>query len=227
MTTATTTAPDAGTATPADTRDMVLVHRVFRRELSMLPGLVTAVPDGDAARAAVLAAHWDLVSGFLHHHHTGEDAWLWERLLDRSAEARALVDRMERGHTRVDALLQRTNEAVAVWKDEPGAGTAAGVASATIALHDALVEHLDDEEATILPIVRSVMTQDEWSQLCQEQVASLKEEEIPLIFGALLEGCTTDAERDVFLRELPPPVREIATTAWAEAYAAYIGAVRG
>ena len=38
-----------------DTHDMIVVHRVFRRESDLMPTLIQAVPDGDTARADVLA----------------------------------------------------------------------------------------------------------------------------------------------------------------------------
>ncbi len=40
-----------------DTRDMLMVHRVFRRECRLMPDLIRAVPAGDAARAQILADH--------------------------------------------------------------------------------------------------------------------------------------------------------------------------
>ena len=42
--------------TLTDVHDMVVVHRVFRRELRLIPQLVREVAPGDTARAPVLAA---------------------------------------------------------------------------------------------------------------------------------------------------------------------------
>ena len=75
--------------------------------------------------------------------------------------------------------------------------------------------------------IQRTMTQDEWSQLGRDQVASLRQDLLPLVLGCLLEGCTTDAERAVFLDELPPPVRELALGPWSLAYDEYIARVRG
>ena len=63
--------------------EMVIIHRAFRRELTLLPRLVREVGDGDLPRAATLAAAVRLVLGGLHHHHTGEDVVLWPALLER------------------------------------------------------------------------------------------------------------------------------------------------
>jgi hypothetical protein len=62
--------------TEPDTHEMVIVHRLFRREFRLLPELIGRVAEGDTAQAAVLAEHaTDLVT-VLHHHHGAEDELL-------------------------------------------------------------------------------------------------------------------------------------------------------
>ena len=46
-----------GAATRSLTSDLVLVHKVFRRELRLLPVLIADVAPGDSGRAEALAAH--------------------------------------------------------------------------------------------------------------------------------------------------------------------------
>jgi len=50
----------AGKAAPVQhlTSDMVLVHKVFRRELRLLAQLISGVQLGDSHRASALAAHY-------------------------------------------------------------------------------------------------------------------------------------------------------------------------
>ena len=84
---------------------MVVVHKVFRRELALIPRLVRAVAPGDTRRAAVVAGHARLVLGGLDMHHTGEDALLWPKLLERDAPDSELIHRMEAQHHRVEELI--------------------------------------------------------------------------------------------------------------------------
>lgn len=70
--------------TNTDTRDVVLVHRVFRREFGLLPLMVRGVADGDARRADRVARHAREMTEVLHHHHHREDEPLWPRLLQRT-----------------------------------------------------------------------------------------------------------------------------------------------
>ncbi len=104
------TSPTPSGAQVADrpeTWEMVVVHRVFRREFGALPGLVRAVPAGNVRRAAVVLAHLRELAEVLHHHHTAEDELVWPLLLERVGLDRPLVLRMEEQHERVGALLDR------------------------------------------------------------------------------------------------------------------------
>src|SRR4051794_26041394 len=99
-----------------DTWDMVLVHRVFRREFRMLPALVRAVAEGDTARAAVVGQHLEHVAGALDHHHTAEDELLWPLLLERAALHTELINRMEAQHARLHGPLARITELNPQWR---------------------------------------------------------------------------------------------------------------
>src|ERR1700741_1965392 len=92
-----------------DTWEMVVVHRLFRREFGLVPGLLRNVAEGDRERGAVVADHLVvLVDGFPHHH-SAEDEMLWPLLLERVGELDGeLVHRMETQHETVAALLERT-----------------------------------------------------------------------------------------------------------------------
>src|SRR5947207_7293442 len=92
-----------------DTHEMVIVHRVFRREFRLLPVMVRLVPAGDRDRATVVAGHAADKTSTLHHHHTGEDLLLWPKLLARARPRAELVQRMQAQHERVAVLLDRVD----------------------------------------------------------------------------------------------------------------------
>jgi Hemerythrin HHE cation binding domain len=85
--------------------DMVVVHRVFRREFRLLPQLVRGVAPGNTARATVVAGHARRCLTGLHLHHSGEDDLLWPKLLERAAPETALIERMEAQHERVHSAV--------------------------------------------------------------------------------------------------------------------------
>ncbi|MFE3030305.1 hemerythrin domain-containing protein [Streptomyces canus] len=184
------------------THEMVVVHRVFRRESALLPRMVRAVPDGESARAAQISAYLtDYVSG-LHHHHTLEDELIWPLLRARAADAEALVARMEEQHGRIDSSL----EAVEVWAPQ-WRGSADSVAGQELALaleehRLALLDHLDDEERLVLPLVAEHLTVDEWDLVGRRGLENLPKDKVMFAIGAILEDATED-ERAYFLGKAP------------------------
>ena len=98
-----------------DVNEMVVIHRVFRREFAAVPQLVRRTREGDTARARVVADHLRLIMSGLHMHHTGEDVVLWPLLLERAAPSTALVETMQRQHHRVDEYAAQVEPLAAAW----------------------------------------------------------------------------------------------------------------
>ena len=213
------------TATLTDVHDMVVVHRVFRREFRMLPELVREVAPGDTARAAVLAEHGRLLLKGLHGHHTSEDLLLWPKLLDRCAPDAELVHRMEAQHDRVHDAIERIGPALQRWEAEARPAVTEEVAAAFDDLRVALLEHLDDEEREILPMAARHITQAEWNELGEHGVGETKKRLLPILFGAVAEEATPE-EMVHILSTVPAPVRFLLRTVFAKQYARYISRVR-
>jgi hemerythrin-like domain-containing protein len=213
------------TYTPTDVHDMVVVHRVFRRELALIPRLVREVQTADTARAAVLARHARLVLTGLHLHHTGEDELLWPLLLERAAPSEELIHRMEVQHDRVEELLSELAPAIDRWQAEARPAVTEEVASTFDALRTALLEHLDEEEAQILPLAARHVTQQEWDAVGQHGLGAMKKSELPLMCWMILEEATPQ-ERQTMLGAVPAPVRVLLRTAGAWQYRRYITTVR-
>jgi hemerythrin-like domain-containing protein len=201
MTTVTTTEP-------VDTWEMVLVHRVFRREFRLLPGLVRAVPAGDTVRAEIIGEHLSNVAA-LHHHHNSEDELLWPLLLERAGMHAALIHRMEAQHERLHEPLARIEEITPRWRERAAVADREALAEVIAQASVALDEHLSDEEQQILPLVPRHLTHAEWDALGRRGQESIPKGKMALVFlGALFEEATP-AERKRFLAGMPSPVRVI------------------
>lgn len=194
------------TAVRPSTQDMVIVHRLFRREYRLAPQLVRAVADGDTARAAVVGAHLTELGEMLHHHHTGEDELVWPRLHERASLHNALISRMEREHEAVDALLTQVADALAAWTPAATAAARDELAAALEALGQQVAAHLDGEEREVLPIIEEHLTMEEWAEVGQRGAAGLPKARMLVLLGGILEDAS-DAERRDFLAHMPPPVR--------------------
>lgn len=201
-------AMNAPSAAPklCDTSDMVIVHRMFRRECALLPRLVAAVLAGDVARARTVVGHARGVFDMLHHHHLGEDELLWPRLSARTQFHTDLLARMDSQHHGVAVLLERTATALPAWRDAPNAHTSAPLITLLEQISTALKEHFDEEEAEILPIVERVITAAEYQEVGRRGLAAVPLTRRLTVLGYLLEG-TNPRERRDFLANIPAPVR--------------------
>lgn len=208
-----------------DTHEMVIVHRAFRREFRLAPELIRGVADGDVARARTVAGHvGDLIWG-LHHHHHGEDELLWPRLLDRVAPRAELIELMEAQHSRISSALDTAESLLGPWRDTASSAAGATLASAIENMSSALVEHLDQEEAEILPLAAQHLSVAEWKQLGENAVKSLPKSKRLIFLGLILEG-TSDEERATFIAALPPPVRVLWRLFGERGYRKYVAKVR-
>lgn len=214
------------TTEATDMHDMVVVHRVFRRELRSIPELVVDTPAGDLGRASIVAGHARLILSGLHLHHTSEDDLLWPLLLERTAPSTDVVRRMQHQHAAVDSLLELLGPGIARWEAEARPAVGREVAALFDQLRRGVVEHLDDEEQTILPIAERAITPEEWAGVGEAGVAKMSRSELPLMFGAVMEDASP-TERAEMLRVLPLPVRVLMRLWGTGHYRRYITKVRG
>lgn len=196
----------AATRRQCDTTDMVLVHRVFRREIGLLSAMVDATAPGDLAQSRRVARHAREMLDALHHHHAGEDDVLWPRLRDRAPEQQNLIDTMDGQHRRIGDTLTRAEELMGTWLADPTFGLGAALSAAFRQAHAALVEHLDDEERRLLPLVELTITGPEWDQFRVRGMAAHSKRRLPVFLAHMLEEATP-RQAATFLARVPLPGR--------------------
>jgi len=192
--------------TVTDTRDMVLVHRVFRREFRLLPLMVRGIADGDTEAAGRICGHAREMTDALHHHHQNEDELLWPRLLQRTPVDTRLVERMEAQHAAIAEILGRVDAVLPAWQHAVRRRDGAALADDLAELHARLEEHLDEEEQHVLPIVGRTIMATEWDELAERGFAAMPKRRALVFLGHILESASP-AERSRFLRRVPPLVR--------------------
>ncbi len=139
-----------------DTQDMIIVHRVFRREFRLAPQEVLSVAAGDVDRARTVVAHLVEMVTMLHHHHTGEDELLWPRLEQRAELSDDLLARMEAQHAQVSALLDTVDALLPRFAQVADAGLRDELAGVLTAVSAALDAHLAEEERGSCRFSRSI-----------------------------------------------------------------------
>ena len=189
-----------------ETHDMVVVHRVFRREFALLPRMVRAVAPGELEQAGVVVAHAREMTAMLHHHHTAEDELVWPRLRDRAALDPWLLERMETQHHVLGELLDELDVALPRFAETADPTWGTGLASVLDRVSVALGEHLDEEEETILPMVARTLTVPEWEELAVRGMSAMSKPRLLVILGHILEEAD-EHERAAFLQHVPLPAR--------------------
>ncbi|GGY05525.1 hemerythrin domain-containing protein [Streptomyces hiroshimensis] len=189
-----------------DTDEMVLVHRLFRREYRAAAALVSGVPAGDTGRSRTVAAHLAALGRMLEEHHLAEDELVWPRLAADPAVDPAMVRRMERQHERIAAALHRLDEAVPRWGRTADPVQREAVADACAALLPPLDEHLADEEEHVLPLVPDRFTAAQWAVLSERGRAAVPKAHRLYMLGALSAAAGPSGQAR-FLARLPVPVR--------------------
>jgi Hemerythrin HHE cation binding domain len=189
-----------------DIRDMAVVHRVFRREVGLLARMVRAVPAGNTARARIVAGHFADYGLILHLHHAGEDELAWPLLLARVEPEAETVLRMGAQHEALDATLDEAARRIPAWTSAPSPETAAPLADAIAAHGAALREHMDDEEAHVVPLIAEYLTAAEWERLAERFGQEAPNSKLLFFLGLMLEEASS-AELAMMLGNLPAPAR--------------------
>jgi hypothetical protein len=210
-----------------DTREMLVVHSLFRRELRLAAGLVRRVSPRDTRRAAVVARHLGLVEEVLHHHHTAEDELLWPLLVERVPDELAPVVRlMEAQHEEVDRLLGEIGELRPGWSTDPDTRRTGELAELYDRLYINTAEHLDAEESRVLPLVARCITPAEWAALGDAGRHGIARADLSLVFGMMMY----EGEPEVvatMLAAAPLPVRMLVPRLGRRAYRKHALAVHG
>jgi hemerythrin-like domain-containing protein len=209
----------------SDTSDMLLIHRVIRREIGQLPALLRAAA-GDPGRSRLIGAHTQEMLDFLHVHHSGEDELLYPLLRQRATLDAELLDRMDAQHAEVDAAVTAVRADLPSWTANADAAAGERMAERIEAMVPVLVAHLAEEEEQLLPLVATTVTQKEWDQLGHHGLNSIPVKRRLVILGHIVEEAD-DAERARFMLRVPPPARLAFRLIGQRQHARETAAVRG
>ena len=210
-----------------DVRMMAVAHTSFRRELKLAAPAVRSVEPGRTRRVRRVADHVDLWLGLVHHHHTIEDELLWDRLVSRVEEQLApLVQLMEAQHHAVARLLEESPALVSAWRASASTADRERLASHLAELSFALCEHLDAEEARVLPLMAQHIRPEEWEEFTERGMESIPKKMLLTGFGMMLY----EGDPDVLALEiakLPAPLRPILPVLARRAFRKYARSIHG
>ncbi len=214
-----------GTSTPY-TQEMVMIHRVFRREAAQLGQFVGAVRTGDVARARQLAGVVREYIGGLHHHHSGEDELIWPLLHERAKLHDDVVTLMEKQHEALDGTLTDIQQVLPRWEAAAEAPDRDDLVAALAEHRRILEEHLADEENLVMPLVEEHLSYPEWDLVGKNGLEGLPKDRVFLALGAILEDASPE-ERAEFMKKVPLAGRIAWKLIGQRQYRTWRAAVRG
>jgi hemerythrin-like domain-containing protein len=211
----------------ADSRDMIVVHDMFRREFKAIPGLVSEVREGDRAQVAIVADHVTWMVAFLHGHHEGEDMLVWPRLVERCpTETEPLIFTMESQHHGLAQALDELAAKATDWRKTCAAPERDALASAAADLLVRIAEHLDLEERKVLSLIDTYLTEKEWKQVGGSGLKKFSFRELTVSFGMILYGATPE-QVTIMRATIPRAPWMIFSLLGPRAYVKYAGRLHG
>jgi hypothetical protein len=206
----TTTAgvPAQGTPPLADTSDMAQVHQVFRDAVAGAPAQIGSATGRGGDRVAFVASYYRNVLALLHAHHDGEDELIWPLLIQRAPDDADEIRRIAGQHNDVTATLDAATNAIDLWQHSPDEASATAAATAVANLGAALLAHLDEEEAFIVPLAAKHLYAPEWGELPGHALRNFSGDKMWLALGLVREQMRP--EQIAMMEEhMPPPVLEM------------------
>ncbi len=190
------------TATLPFTHEMVVVHKLFRREFVQGPSWVRRVAVGDIAQAQIVNDHMRRIFGVLHHHHESEDLNLWPMLRERAVDEQQLLDTMESQHRAIDPALADAEKLGAAWAASGDAEAREAFAQAIEDFAAPLIAHLDQEESEILPLAQQHLTEEEWGLLAKHVMLTTPKADLIKGLGGIMEDASPE-ERVMMFTSIP------------------------
>jgi hemerythrin-like domain-containing protein len=149
------------TSTP-DLTTYRAVHTALREAASRMAAASVDLRRSDWRRIDAFAKYWAGYAGEVLAHHTVEDDIMFPVLVERCPVAGELIARTDADHHHLDELMDAIDAAVATMVRGEGPGRLPELLG-QLAVH--MDEHLDFEDADILPLFERHFTGEEYAEL--------------------------------------------------------------
>jgi hemerythrin-like domain-containing protein len=217
-----TTAPEIPLA---DATAMTRFHRIFREALDAAPQYVGGVAPDDRERADHVGSYYDNVLRLLHAHHEAEDLTIYPMMVERLPEHVDVISRVNAEHEAVLGTLVATEEAVAAWRADPSTSRRDEAVDALGTLRTVLLEHLDHEEAEVVPLIGLCITVAEWGEMSAVAFQHFSGDKPWLAIGLIQEQMLA-SENETMEANMPPPVHEFWTGPGRQMFQDYVAGLR-
>jgi Hemerythrin HHE cation binding domain len=186
-------APDG----PVDLTPMFLMHHAFRRDLTTFAAAVRGTPVTDRRTWRALDQRWQRFATILHHHHSGEDRYIWPVLVAAVEKGGAPADRetleaMEAEHSRIDPMLDSCARGFATLAERADETARTTLVADLTRTHQLLGAHLGHEERDALALVQRFLTPEDWARLDKQVGSGYPTKLIPFTLAWIMHGLPAD-----------------------------------
>jgi hemerythrin-like domain-containing protein len=154
-------------------RVLIAMHKAMRADSQRLISAVDALPAGDTQQAAALGRAFAAIVGLIHDHHWTEDDVMYPFLLERVRTFERDALRLEDDHVELDAAMARINARFRLLAHQVSAGlwrdTRGHLVEEAAVFDRVLVDHLDREEAVVVPAFESLLSEADQHTLKKEE----------------------------------------------------------
>ena len=154
-------------------RVLIAMHKAMRADSQRLIRAVDTLPTGDIHQAEALGRAFAAIVGLIHDHHWTEDDVIYPFLLQRVPTFEGDAIRLEDDHVEPDAAMARINArfrllahqlSARLWQDTRG-----HLLEEAATFDRVLVDHLDREEAVVVPPFESLLSEADQHALQEEE----------------------------------------------------------
>lgn len=218
-----TTAPELPLA---DATAMTRFHRIFREALDATPRYVGAAPADDEKRADFVGSYYANVLKLLHAHHEAEDATIYPLMVQRLPEHAEVINRVNAEHEALLGTLEAAEQAVADWRSDPSTVARDAATTSLESLRTILVDHLDHEEAEVVPLIGQCINVAEWGEMSALAFQRFTGDKVWLALGLIQEQMLPE-ENATMEANMPPPVHDFWTTSGRGQFQGFVAELRG
>lgn len=149
------------------------VHAALRRAPHRLAAAARTLDPADQRRVKALARYWRGYLGEVVAHHTIEDDHFFPALVHRVPGTGDMIVRTDADHHHLDELAEACSTAIERLIEAPSTATASAAAESFEALAAHMDQHLDFEDADIVPLFARHFTVEEYAGLEDKAMKSL------------------------------------------------------
>ena len=179
-------------------RVLIAMHKAMRADSQRLATAVEALPEGDTHHAAALGRAFAAIVGLIHDHHWTEDDVMYPFLLQRVSTFEHDAIQLEDDHVELDAAMARINARLRLlahqlssplWQD-----TQSHLLDEAAAFNQVLVDHLDREEAAVVPPLEAMLSAADQQTLQKEESRLATYRHMKLAVPWVLANATPEEE---------------------------------